>query len=461
MLPFLSRRLVWPVHERLVGRATLRYVAELEWSQYASPVELDDLRRQKLQALLVHASRHTAFYRDRISDAGVDLRDDNPFDALRALPLLSKDEIRAHLTDMLWHDAPGGLFRHSTGGSTGEPLTFYFDRRRQGYDQADRIRTHRWFGVDHGDRELFLWGSPIEWSRTDRVKRFRDALFNHRLLSAFEMSPTRMDAYLDEIESYRPACLFGYPSSIALLVRHALRRGRAVRLPLLRAVFVTGEVCHPPDRDAIVDYFGVPVADGYGSREAGFIAHECPEGSMHVMAENVIVEVLRHGKPVPAGEAGELVITHLDAYAMPLIRYRTGDVGSLKPGRCVCGRGLERMDVVNGRATDFIHLPDGTTKHALAVIYPLREMPGIKQFRIHQRSDYSVRVRVVPEPGGAAPAKSEITRAMATALGHDVAIEVEFVSDSPVTSSGKFRYVTSDAGPRVDDARSEAASCVV
>ena len=459
MLPFFSRRLVWPVHERLVGRATLRYVAELEWSQYASPVELDDLRREKLQALLVHASQHTAFYRDRISEADVDLRGDDPFDALRALPLLGKDEIRAHLADMLWHDAPGGLFPHNTGGSTGDPLTFYFDRRRQGYDQAARIRTHRWFGVDHGDRELFLWGSPIEWSRTDTVKRLRDALFNHRLLSAFEMSPTRMDAYLDEIESYRPACLFGYPSSIALLVRHAIERGRALRLPSLRAVFVTGEVCHPPDRDAIVEYFGVPVADGYGSREAGFIAHQCSEGSMHVMAENVIVEVFRDGKPVPPGESGELVVTHLDAYAMPLIRYRTGDVGRLKPGRCVCGRGLERMDVVDGRATDFLHLPDGTVKHALAAIYPLRKMPGIKRFRIHQRSDYSVRVLVVPEPGGVALTKNEIGRALATAIGAGAAIDVEFVSDIPVASSGKFRYVTSDAGPQTDGARSEATSC--
>ncbi len=459
MLPFFSRRLVWPVHERLVGRATLRYVADLEWSQYASPVELDDLRRQKLQALLVHASRHTAFYRDRISDPGVDLRSDDPFDTLRALPLLGKDEIRAHLTDMLWHDAPGGLFPHHTGGSTGEPLTFYFDRRRQGYDQAARIRTHRWFGVDYGDRELFLWGSPIEWSRTDAVKRFRDALFNHRLLSAFDMSPARMDAYLDEIESFRPACLFGYPSSIALLVRHALGLGRALRVPTLRAVFVTGEVCHAPDRDAIAEFFGVPVADAYGSREAGFIAHECPEGGMHVMAENVIVEVLREGLPVPAGGTGELVVTHLDAYAMPLIRYRTGDVGKLKRGRCACGRGLELMDVVDGRATDFIHLPDGTVKHALAVIYPLRGMTAVKRFRIHQRSDYSVRVSVVPEPGRAALTKGEVGRAMATALGHGVPIDVEFVSDIPAALSGKFRYVTSEVQPCIACARSEDTSC--
>jgi phenylacetate-CoA ligase len=460
MLSVISRRLIWPAHERLVGRATLRYLSELEWSQYASPVELDELRRRKLRALFIHAARHTAFYRDRIAEAGVDPERDDPFDALRALPPLDKDEIRARQADMLWHDAPGGLFPHNTGGSTGEPLSFFFDRRRQGYDQAARIRTHRWFGVDHGDRELFLWGSPIEWSRTDTVKRFRDALLNHRLLSAFDMSPARMDAYLDAIETYRPACLFGYPSSIALLVHHARSRGRRLCVPALRAVFVTGEVCHPPDREAIAEYLGVPVADGYGSREAGFIAHECPEGGMHVTAENVFVEVLRDGVPVPAGESGELVVTHLDAYAMPLVRYRTGDVGRLKPGRCACGRGLERMDVVDGRATDFIHLPDGTVKHALCAIYPLRALPGVQRFRVHQRSDYSVRVRVVLDPVDAGLTEGAVGRAMETALGCGLPIDVEFVADIPAVGSGKFRYVTSEVQPCVEGARSEETPCV-
>ena len=86
-------------------------------------------------------------------------------------------------------------------------------------------------------------------------------------------------------------------------------------------------------------------------------------------------------------------------------------------------------------------------------------MAGIKRFRIHQRADYSLHVLVVPEPGKTAPAKSEIGRAMTSAIGAGAAIDVKFVSEIPVDSSGKFRYVTSDAGPRPDDVRSEAAPC--
>ena len=161
-------------------------------------------------------------------------------------------------------------------------------------------------------------------------------------------------------------------------------------------MFVTGEVCHTHDRETIFDYFKVPVANGYGSREAGFIAHECPEGGMHITAENVIVEIVdARSQPVSTGESGEIVVTHLDAYAMPFIRYRTGDIGRLKPGRCACGRGLPLIDVVEGRTTDFLYLPDGTVKHALSIIYPLREMDGVRQFGVTQGEDYGVPVEVI------------------------------------------------------------------
>lgn len=349
---------------------------------------------------------------------------------------------------MLWHEAPGGLHRHNTGGSTGEPLTFHFDRRRQGYDQAARIRTHRWFGVDIGDRELFLWGSPIEWTRTDGVKRFRDALFNQRLLNAFDMSPQRIDAYIDAFNRFKPVCLFGYPSSIALLIDHARSRNCRLDTRRLQAVFVTGEVCHPHQREAIAEYLGVPVADGYGSREAGFIAHECPLGQMHLTAENVIVEIInQNGAAQPVGTPGEIVVTHLDAYAMPFIRYRTGDIGRLKPGRCACGRGLPMMDVVQGRATDFLYLPDGTVKHALSIIYPLRAMEGVRQFRVTQHEDFGVVVDVVADDAKGGISREAVAHRVRPVLGDSVDLRVEIVPRIAAEGSGKFRYVVSYARP--------------
>lgn len=444
MLGFVARNFLLPLHERLLRRPTLALLRELEESQWQSPADIRRLQERKLSALLRHAARRTPFYQRRFADAGIDPERDGALDALARLPLLSKSEIRSKLVDMIWADVTGGLHPLDTGGSTGEPLRFLVCRRRQAADQAARMRTHGWFDVRFGDRELYLWGSPIEHSRTDALRAMRDRWFNHRLLNAFDMSPMRLDAYLDEIDRFRPHCLFGYPSSLTLLARHGRSRGRPGNLESLRAVFVTGEVCYPHDRKILAEYFHCPVSDGYGARDAGFIAHECPEGGMHVNAEQVIVEIVRDGDTVPIGESGEVVVTHLDAWGMPFIRYRTGDMGRLRPGRCACGRGLPLMDIIEGRTTDFIHLPDGTTRHALAVIYPLRARGDVGSFRIRQRADYSVEVELVADKRGCGPDGAAIESEVRRAVGGNLPVKVHVVERFESSASGKFEYVRSE-----------------
>ena len=445
MNPWLAGHLVFPLHEWMVGRDTLRLSRALEASQWWSPVELAQAQHKKLAALFDHVQANVPFYCDRLRKADAGLADSDPFDTLRCLPLLDKADIRANESAMLWRDAPGGLHRLNTGGSTGQPLNFYVDRRRQACDQAGRIRTHRWFGVHPGDRELWLWGSPVEHGKVDRIKRWRDQLFNHRLVNAFDMSSATMSDYLDEFNRFRPACLFGYPSSIAHLVEHARRTDHPLCTDSLRAVFVTGEVCYPHQRRAIATYFDVPVCDGYGSRDGGFIAHECEEGAMHIMAENLIVEITEDGQPVPPGEEGEIVVTHLDAYAMPFIRYRTGDRGRLRPGRCACGRGLPMMEAIEGRHTDFVHLPNGTSKHALCVIYAMREMPGISRFRITQRADFSLDVKIVPEADAPATLSTDVESALRRVMEDSAEVSVQLVDRIDCDESGKYRHVISYA----------------
>ena len=126
--------------------------------------------------------------------------------------------------------------------------------------------------------------------RQDRLKALRDRLFNTRLLSAFRMGPAEMDRYLRFLRRFRPRHVFGYPSSIELLCRFARKRGVPLDDLGVRAVFVTAEVLLEPQRRAISEAFGCPVANGYGGRDGGFIAHECPAGGMH-LTEDILVEV--------------------------------------------------------------------------------------------------------------------------------------------------------------------------
>ena len=288
---------------------------------------------------------------------------------------------------LVWREVPGGVFKYTTGGSSGEPLIFYFGRTRQASDAAGRMRARRWWGVEPGEREAYLWGAPVELNKTDRIKTLRDRLVNQLVLNAFAMSPERMDDYLDALQAWQPKCLYGYASSVALLAAHAEARQRTLKLPQLRVVCTTGEPLYPHQRELIARVFGVPVANEFGSRDIGFTAHEAPGGQMLLMSESQLIEVLDEaGQPVAPGEAGEAVITGLTSAAQPFIRYRTGDVLRLASEPAAGGQGLHVIAEVTGRQTDFVVAADGRVMHALAVIYVLRAVPGIAQFKCVQHA---------------------------------------------------------------------------
>jgi phenylacetate-CoA ligase len=254
-----------------------------------------------------------------------------------------------------------------------------------------------------------------------------------------------MDVYWNTFERFRPRCLFGYPSTIALFIRHAITRNRKIRDSALKAVFVTGEVCLPHDRKSIEEFFNVPVADCYGSRDGGFIGHECPDRKVHITAENVIVEILDGDEPQPVGDEGEIVLTHLDSFGMPFIRYRTGDTGRLLKGRCSCGRGLPLMDVVQGRVTDLLRLPDGTFKHALSVIYPIRELAGIDRFRVKQARDFKIEIDIMTQRPAQELDSEKILQRVRPVFGDSLDIKINWVNSIESTASGKYCYVVSDA----------------
>jgi phenylacetate-CoA ligase len=445
--PWLSRRVVYPLHERLLQRPTFAYLKDLEQTQWLSRPAIEDLQLQRLTALLRAAAQHCPWHAERIHAAGLDLAPAcapvTPED-LRRLPVMTKEDARTHVDRIRWAGVPGGAARYNTGGSSGEPLTFYFGRRRQASDAAGRIRARRWWGVDVGDREVYLWGAPVELDKTDRIKTIRDGLLNQLVLNAFAMSEPNMDAYLDAVQAFRPRCIYGYASSIALLAARARARGMRLRLPELRVVCATGEPLYPHQRKLIEEVFGVRAANEFGSRDIGFTAHETPHGQMLLLSESIILEVLdRAGRPVAAGELGEAVMTGLCSDAQPFIRYRTGDMVRMSPQNCCDGRGLHVLSDVVGRTTDFVIRPDGMIMHALAVIYVLRAVEGIAEFKLVQHALHEVEVLVVSDSRWNETRHAQVMAGLAARLGADVRIRVRLVEAIPVEASGKYRYVVS------------------
>jgi phenylacetate-CoA ligase len=253
-----------------------------------------------------------------------------------------------------------------------------------------------------------------------------------------------MDRYLDAIENVRPRMLFGYASALALLSSHAERRGRDLSGCGARVAFATGETLYPEQREIIERVFGVPVANGYGSRDVGFVAHQCPSGSLHLSAEHIVVELVDEaGRPVSPGERGEIVTTHLATDDFPFVRYRTGDMAVMGTAPCACGRGLPVLAEVLGRNTDFIRTRSGNAMHALALIYEVRDKPGVQAFKFVQEADFSLDLQLVAGPQLTPEVEESIRAGILRRMGDGGALTIRRVAEIPPERSGKYRYVVS------------------
>ena len=434
---------LFPLHERLKGHDSVAVRQRLEASQWWPRETIEADRVARLRRFLVDAGTRVPYYRDLYAQSGFDPNAVQSVADLARLPLLGKPEIRVH-ADRIKATGHGALQRYNTGGSSGEPLIFFIGKDRVTHDVAAKWRATRWWGVDIGDPEMVVWGSPIELGAQDRVRRIRDRLLRTHLLPAFEMSDAKVDGFIAAIRQQRPRMLFGYPSALTHIARHAEKRGIAMDDLGIKVAFVTSERLYDDQRATIGRIFGCGVANGYGGRDAGFIAHECPSGGMHLTAEDIIVETVgADGQPVAAGQPGEIVTTHLATRDFPFIRYRTGDVAVLGTEVCACGRGLPLIKDLQGRTTDFVLAADGTVMHGLALIYILRDLPGVQSFKIVQETLQHTVVQLVVDERFARSQSTDIVEAFQLRLGAAVKVELQFVERIAAEKSGKFRYVVS------------------
>jgi phenylacetate-CoA ligase len=435
--------LAFPMQERFKGHDTVHVRREMEDRQWWSRDRILAFQAERLRALARDVSAHVPYYRELFAQSGINPASVQSMADLQALPFLTKAIIRAN-SDALRADDARSLARFNTGGSSGEPLIFFIGAERVTHDVAAKWRATRWWEVDIGDPEIVVWGSPVELGAQDRLRSFRDRLMRTQLLPAFEMSDGKVENFIERIRRMRPKMLFGYPSAIAYIALCAEKKNIRLNDLGIKVIFTTGERLYDHQRETIERLFACPVANGYGSRDAGFIAHQCPAGSMHITAEDIVVEIIDEtGKALPPGQAGEIVITHLATRDYPFIRYRTGDIGISSEETCACGRGLPVLKAIQGRNTDFVVARNGTVLHGLALVYVVRDLVGVRSFKIIQESLDLTRVQLVTEPVFNGNDEQRIIDGFRQRLGEDVNIRIERVEAIAPEKSGKFRYVVS------------------
>jgi phenylacetate-CoA ligase len=347
------------------------------------------------------------------------------------MPPVSKLELRRAGKLVLDRGGVGaGWYSSTSSGSTGEPFQVYYEPRAWAtLKHLVKLRARHACGVGPADRVALLDAcapaarAPRWGSRWARISVLQPAAGVAAALAAFA-----------------PDALYGLPSALIEAGRILQRQGR--RLPV-RAVFTSGELLYRSARDALVGAFQAPVYNVYGTSETKEIAWECIAGGMHLNADVVRLEALDDsGRSVPAGVDGDLVATLLVNHAMPLLRYRTGDRGTLLSGSCSCGCSLPLLGIVTGRAADILVMGDGRRISPYAFTCAIERIPGVLRYQVSQLDQARVRVRAILE---AAVDRETVTAQVRSALRFDVApfldADVEFVDRLPAGPHAKFRVV--------------------
>ncbi|MDA8166004.1 MAG: hypothetical protein M0017_13350 [Desulfobacteraceae bacterium] len=417
----------------------------LERSQYLPPAELDRLRLARLKDLLVYARSQVPAYREKLR--GIEPASFRSLADLRAVPTVSKQEIKENGARFLSPENFPLRTRKITGGSTGQPVTIWKTREARAGELAAMWRGYSWAGIGIGDRQARFWGVPF--TRQGRLNaRLIDLVGNRRRLSAFSFDRSSLAGYTARLLAFRPDYFYGYASMMCEYADY-LRSGPGVRFPGLKAVISTSEVLHDSQRAKLESAFGARVYNEYGCGEIGIVAQECERGAMHLVAENMVVEILDGDRVCPPGTPGEITVTELNNRAMPLIRYRLGDFAALAAAPCPCGRTLPVLEKIYGRAYDMVRTADGRLFHGEFFMYIFEELKrrdlGIGKFQVIQQEPARFLVKVVPERGYSPLTEEVIGSRMREHLG-PVAVAIERVAEIPREKSGKMRLIVAHRG---------------
>ncbi|MGH9162729.1 MAG: phenylacetate--CoA ligase family protein [Vicinamibacteraceae bacterium] len=436
----LIRNVLFPAWVRKNRSARLAYLAEFERTQFQSADELRDQQWGQFRAVLRHAFDHCVFYRKKLSAVGMTPDDIRAPDDISKLPTTSKQEIQESLDELIADTVSrDSLIRDMTGGSTGFPLVFYYDKDRFDSRVGAMLRHDRWTGWNIGDAMAVLWGARRDLVGKSLKGRMRTRFIDRRImLDASAIDEDRMHQFCHDLRRHRPQFILAYANTMALFARFVREVGEAPIQP--RAIICSAELLTSENRALIESTFGCQVYNRYGSREFAVIASECSSHQgMHINAENLLVEVVP-GRPASTDGEGEILITDLKNYAMPMIRYRTMDVGRLMPP-CSCGRGLPVLELSGGRSTDFLTAISGQKVSGIAIAtYVITNIPGIRQIQFVQQRPDGVLVRLAQGPDWSSETVRQLTARIRSFLGDAMTVDIELVSEIPLEQSGKYRF---------------------
>jgi phenylacetate-CoA ligase len=456
--------LLLPVYDAARGTARFRFGHVLKKTQWLSRRQIENLQNKNLQVLLKHAYETVPYYHQSFKTKHLVPNDIKNVDGLAKLPVLTKEDIRRNLWNLVSGAFPRKELIPCQSGGTGDPIRFFITREGSSWEIAAEYRAYGWAGFSRGDRCFLFWASPLDMAKSGAIiKRFTNVLERITVADTYVITNEVLDRFIQLLRKSQPEIIRGYASSVFMIAKRMVEIGVADVAP--RAVITAAETLFVPMRDTIEAAFGCPVYDYYGTREVGAIAAQCGEHSgYHISAENVVVEFADEEKnyePVAAGERGVILVTSLRNFGMPLIRYNIGDIGKGSNELCGCGRGLPLMSSIEGRVSDFMAYYDETLGRIVPVgpMYPIiisavMHMP-VENCQVILESINRLAVRLVKGNGYESEHTDFMVKQLQKHLGDRVKIDVEFVDFIPPLKSGKRSVFLSKIDPFKPPPRAE------
>jgi phenylacetate-CoA ligase len=393
----------------------------------------------KLKRILKYAYENVAFYHYSFNEARIKPENINSLEDLTKIPVLTKSEVQRNFTALISKQIDlDRCKRQQTSGTTGTPLTLVAEKRVNYLTTANKFRHQ----VENGSnlfRDKCVLLLPVKGysKRGISLETILEAFGLFRRTTMDIQCP--IEEVIENLVDFKPDLIDALPSFLLLLAKEMRKRGDCIHP---RLIFTSGELLDAESRKLITSALKAEIFDVYGCTEIGNIAWECSEHvGYHINTDMAVTEFTRDGEHVSEGENGEILLTSLWNFAMPLIRYKIGDVGTPSNESCPCGRGLPLMRVIEGRFDDFIVLPSGRVISPYVTSRCFANIQGITEYRIVQEADKSLIIQLVLAEGHKGDVFSQLRASFTRELGEEMVIDIEVVNAFP--GKGKLRRVVS------------------
>jgi phenylacetate-CoA ligase len=432
--------------KQAIRPGVIKCFKKLTRDQYLSADELASINWIKRKALLAHAFEHVPFYAALYREAGLHPQDIKTDGDWSSLPIVRKEHLRNGLLELKARNVSKEDLRLvTTGGSTGEPVRVFHDQRFP--VETIGWRMLEWWGVSPADNAAYCWRlvrsnwgekalNSLMWWPTRRI-----------WFDASNMTISAASRFLKEFNSLKPVVFQGYTGSVDYLAQYIIDNKISIVSP--KCVWGTSSPVSATQRSNIEKAFGAPLYDQYGCSEVYWLAGQCREKEgLHFFYDVRHIEfVSDEGATLPLYDLGNVVITDLENYGFPLIRYINGDVGRFLPGKCACGVSLPLIAPVKGRTTDLVKMPNGGAIGGDYITTLFDHCPdAVSAFQVRQFADYSITVYVVPSADrlAATVAVNGVVEMLRSRTNGSVEVNCKLVSEIE-SERGKTRYVLSEA----------------